>query len=143
MKAGDVVRHKASGEKLVLTGQTKSIGGSPMWTCTNGKGLSNKVILEIELEPFDSLEMTEDKGMECMVFERKGEQYDHEGLGVHPFRRIPVPGEYIFLENEKVYFYRVTHVVHTPGPGNHDAELYVLKDTRTKAKHGNSAPPID
>lgn len=68
--------------------------------------------------------MVEQQGfVKCMVFlRRRGEIRRQEGLGVHPFGRVPAAGEYVSLDAEGPHL-QVTHVHHT-GFGNHAAELY-------------------
>lgn len=59
----------------------------------------------------------------CMVFLRRpGEVFRTQGLGTHPFGRVPCVNEYISLESDGPHL-MVTHVHHT-GFGSHAAELY-------------------
>ncbi len=77
--------------------------------------------------------------IECMLFLRdKNSLKRKEGLGVHPFGRVPIVGEYISLSPEKVV-YKVTHVHHT-GFGSHKAELYVVEADDIQIIEGDAIP---
>ena len=81
--------------------------------------------------------------VECMVFLRdKGEAHRKEGLGVHPFGRVPVAGEYVSLGRGEADgpTYKVTHVHHT-GFGSHQAELYVIVADDVQKVGGEDNPP--
>jgi len=77
--------------------------------------------------------------IECMLFLLDQNSLKHKaGLGVHPFGRIPVTGEYISLASNEIV-YKVTHVHHT-GFGTHKAELYVVETDDIQMIGGEPLP---
>ncbi len=75
----------------------------------------------------------------CIVFLReKGRLERKQGLGVHPFGRVPIAGEYVSLSSEATV-YKVTHVHHT-GFGSHQAELYVVEADDVQVVEGEPVP---
>jgi len=78
--------------------------------------------------------------VKCMIFLReKNSLKRKEGLGVHPFDRVPVVNEHISLSSEGSV-YKVTHVHHTGFSSNHAAELYVLEADDIQFVGGDPIP---
>lgn len=78
---------------------------------------------------------------DCMIFLRNsGEVAPREGLGTHPFGRIPCVGEYISLESDGPHL-KVTQAHHTGFSSNHSAELYVVEATDLQMIGSDPYPP--
>jgi hypothetical protein len=78
--------------------------------------------------------------IQCMLFLRDSNSLERkEGLGIHPFSRVPIAGEHISLSSESVV-YKVTHVHHTGFSSNHTTELYVLEADDIKIVAGDPIP---
>lgn len=70
--------------------------------------------------------------VECMVFLRRpGQMKYQEGLGKHPFGRIPCVGEYVSLGSNGPN-YKVVQVHHSGFSDNHVAELHVIETEDTE-----------
>jgi hypothetical protein len=83
--------------------------------------------------------VTQNNIVNCMVFLReKGRLEIKEGLGVHPFGRVPIVGEYVALSSKEPV-YKVTHVRHT-GFGTHQAELFVVEADDVQVIGGEPIP---
>lgn len=77
----------------------------------------------------------------CMIFRQDNTEAMREGLGVHPFGRIPVMGEYINL-SERGPRLKVTAVLHT-GFGSHSAEITCTAALRVEQSEGGPSPPSE